>query len=156
MVLCCDDAVRSTRVMSMRPRGGGCGARSRANAPADAGTLADARDPPRTEAKAAVITARRAHIRTVMITGDHPATAEAIARELTIFEPGSRLVIGSELRTMDQAGLDAIVEQVRVFARVDPEHKLLRWTAEFRNASLLREGIGLQGVGKQDEAFEKL
>ena len=81
-------------------------------------------DPPRPEAKTAVITARRAHVRTVMITGDHPATAEAIARELTIFEPGARLVTGSELRTMDEAGLDAIVEQVRVFARVDPEHKL--------------------------------
>ncbi len=81
-------------------------------------------DPPRTEARDAVITAKRAHIRTVMITGDHPATAEAIARELTIFEPGARLVTGSELRTMDEAALDAIVEDVRVFARVDPEHKL--------------------------------
>ena len=81
-------------------------------------------DPPRPEAKAAVITAKRAHMRTVMITGDHPATAEAIARELMIFEPGTRLVTGSELRTMGEAALDAIVEQVRVFARVDPEHKL--------------------------------
>jgi Ca2+-transporting ATPase len=81
-------------------------------------------DPPRTEAKSAVITARRAHIRTVMITGDHPATAAAIARELTIFEPGSRIVTGTELRGMSEADLDAIVEQVRVFARVDPEHKL--------------------------------
>ena len=81
-------------------------------------------DPPRTEARDAVIVAKRAHIRTVMITGDHPATAEAIARELTIFEPGARLVTGSELRTMDDAALDAIVEDVRVFARVDPEHKL--------------------------------
>jgi Ca2+-transporting ATPase len=81
-------------------------------------------DPPRTEARSAVTTARRAHIRTVMITGDHPATAAAIARELTIFEPGTRLVTGSELRAMDDAVLDAIVEDVRVFARVDPEHKL--------------------------------
>ncbi|HEY6381561.1 MAG TPA: cation-translocating P-type ATPase, partial [Pseudolabrys sp.] len=81
-------------------------------------------DPPRTEARDAVITAKRAHIRSVMITGDHPATAEAIARELTIFEPGSRLVTGSDLRAMDDAALDAIVEDVRVFARVDPEHKL--------------------------------
>jgi P-type Ca2+ transporter type 2C len=81
-------------------------------------------DPPRTEAKAAVAIAKRAHIRSVMITGDHPATAEAIARELDIFEPGARLVTGSELRTMGDAELDAIVEQVRVFARVDPEHKL--------------------------------
>jgi Ca2+-transporting ATPase len=81
-------------------------------------------DPPRPEAKAAVAVAKRAHIRTVMITGDHPATAEAIARELEIFEPGARLVTGAELRTMDDADLDAIVEHVRVFARVDPEHKL--------------------------------
>jgi Ca2+-transporting ATPase len=81
-------------------------------------------DPPRAEAKAAVVTAKRAHIRTVMITGDHPATAEAIARELTIFEPSARLVTGAELRQMGDAELDAAVEQVRVFARVDPEHKL--------------------------------
>ncbi|HEX2727808.1 MAG TPA: HAD-IC family P-type ATPase, partial [Beijerinckiaceae bacterium] len=81
-------------------------------------------DPPRAEAKAAVAVAKRAHIRTVMITGDHPATAEAIARELDIFEPGARTVTGAELRNMDDAALDAIVEDVRVFARVDPEHKL--------------------------------
>ena len=81
-------------------------------------------DPPRAEAKQAVATAKRAHVRTVMITGDHPVTAEAVARELDIFEPGARLMTGAELRTMDDAALDQIVEQVRVFARVDPEHKL--------------------------------
>jgi P-type Ca2+ transporter type 2C len=81
-------------------------------------------DPPRAEAKVAVAAAKRAHIRSVMITGDHPATAEAIARELEIFEPGARTVTGVEMRTMKDAEFDAIVEQVRVFARVDPEHKL--------------------------------
>jgi Ca2+-transporting ATPase len=81
-------------------------------------------DPPRPEAKAAVAVAHRAHIRTVMITGDHPATARAIAEELGIFEPGARLVTGADLHTMGDAELDEIVEQVRVFARVDPEHKL--------------------------------
>ena len=81
-------------------------------------------DPPRAEAKVAVAVAKHAHIRSVMITGDHPATAEAIARELDIFEPGARTVTGTELRSLDDAGLDAIVEDVRVFARVDPEHKL--------------------------------
>jgi Ca2+-transporting ATPase len=81
-------------------------------------------DPPRTEAKAAVAIAKRANIRSVMITGDHPATAEAIARELDIFEPGARLVTGNELRAMSNEDLDAIVEGVRIFARVDPEHKL--------------------------------
>ncbi|HWP26493.1 MAG TPA: cation-translocating P-type ATPase [Xanthobacteraceae bacterium] len=81
-------------------------------------------DPPREEVKAAVATARQAQIRTVMITGDHPATAAAIARELDILEPGARLATGAELRTMSDAELDAIIEQVRVFARVDPSHKL--------------------------------
>jgi P-type Ca2+ transporter type 2C len=81
-------------------------------------------DPPRAEVKAAVAVARRAHIRSVMITGDHPATAEAIARELEIYEPGARTVTGVEMRTTDDAELDAIIEQARVFARVDPEHKL--------------------------------
>jgi Ca2+-transporting ATPase len=81
-------------------------------------------DPPRAEVKDAVALARQAHIRTVMITGDHPATAAAIAKELNILEAGSRVVTGSELRTLDDAKLDAIVEDVRVFARVDPDHKL--------------------------------
>ena len=81
-------------------------------------------DPPRAEAKVAVAIAKRAHIRSVMITGDHPATAEAIARELEIFEPRARTVTGAEMRTMEDAELDTIIEQVRVFARVDPEHKL--------------------------------
>ncbi len=64
-------------------------------------------DPPRAEVKDAVALARQAHIRTVMITGDHPATAAAIAQELNILETGSRVVTGSELRTMDDAQLDA-------------------------------------------------
>ena len=81
-------------------------------------------DPPREEVKGAVAIARRAHIRTVMITGDHPATAGAIAQELDIFEPGARVVTGTELRSMGDIELDRIVEQVRVFARVDPDHKL--------------------------------
>jgi Ca2+-transporting ATPase len=81
-------------------------------------------DPPRPEAKAAVAVARRAHIRSVMITGDHPATAAAIARELEIAEAGTRLLTGGELQVMSDAELDAAVEGVRVFARVDPEHKL--------------------------------
>jgi Ca2+-transporting ATPase len=81
-------------------------------------------DPPRPEVKDAVATARRAHIRSVMITGDHPATAEAIARELAIFEPGAKTLTGTDLRAMDDRQLDEVVEQVRVFARVDPEHKL--------------------------------
>jgi Ca2+-transporting ATPase len=81
-------------------------------------------DPPRAEAKEAVAVAKRAHIRSVMITGDHPATAEAIARELDIFESGAKLLTGAALRGMSDRELDRVVEDVRVFARVDPEHKL--------------------------------
>jgi P-type Ca2+ transporter type 2C len=103
-------------------------------------------DPPRAEAKAAVAVAKRAHIRSVMITGDHPATAEAIARELEIFEPGGRTVFGVEMRTMDDAELDAIIEQVRVFARVDPEHKLRIVSALQRNGHI----VAMTGDGIND------
>jgi Ca2+-transporting ATPase len=103
-------------------------------------------DPPRTEAKAAVAVAKRAHIRSVMITGDHPATAEAIARELEIFEPGARLLTGAELRNMDEAALDAVVEDVRVFARVDPEHKLRIVTALQRKGHI----VAMTGDGIND------
>jgi len=81
-------------------------------------------DPPREEVKDAVAVARQARIRTVMITGDHPATAAAIARELDILEPGTRTLTGADLRRMSDSELDAVIEQVRVFARVDPDHKL--------------------------------
>jgi Ca2+-transporting ATPase len=103
-------------------------------------------DPPRAEAKAAVATAKRAHIRSVMITGDHPATAEAIARELEIFEPGARLLTGAELRSIDDAALDAMVEDVRVFARVDPEHKLRIVTALQRKGHI----VAMTGDGIND------
>lgn len=90
--------------------------------------LAGMIDPPRDEVKAAIATARAAHIRVVMITGDHPSTAEAIARELDILEadhdPGIAVVTGARLAAMSDTDLDRIVEHVRVFARVDPEHKL--------------------------------
>jgi Ca2+-transporting ATPase len=81
-------------------------------------------DPPRAEAKEAVATARRAGIRTVMITGDHPGTAVAIARELGIMTEGGRVLRGADLEAMSDAELDRVVEQVQVYARVDPEHKL--------------------------------
>jgi Ca2+-transporting ATPase len=81
-------------------------------------------DPPRIEAKDAVATARKAGIRTVMITGDHPGTAVAIARELGIMTEGGRALRGADLAAMSNADLDQLVEQVQVYARVDPEHKL--------------------------------
>ncbi len=80
-------------------------------------------DPPRPEARAAVETARQAGIETVMITGDHLVTAQAVARELGILTTGLA-VTGTELQSMSDATLDERVESIQVYARVDPAHKL--------------------------------
>ncbi|QWV95503.1 HAD-IC family P-type ATPase [Geomonas oryzisoli] len=80
-------------------------------------------DPPRPEARAAIATCREAGIRPVMITGDHPATATAVARELGLLDEG-RVVTGSELESMDDADLEREVAAIRVYARVSPAHKL--------------------------------
>ncbi|MBI5729362.1 MAG: cation-translocating P-type ATPase [Candidatus Magasanikbacteria bacterium] len=81
-------------------------------------------DPPRPEAKAAIAACHKAGIKIMMITGDHPATAEAIARELTILPPGGRVVTGAELAAMNETELEHSIENIAVCARVSPEHKL--------------------------------
>jgi Ca2+-transporting ATPase len=81
-------------------------------------------DPPRPEVKLAVKECKEAGIRTVMITGDHIITAKAIATQLGILPPGGKVVQGSELANMSVEELEDIVEDVYVFARVSPEHKL--------------------------------
>lgn len=80
-------------------------------------------DPPRAEVKDAVNTCKTAGIRPVMITGDHPLTALRIARDLGI-ATNDRVVTGTELAQMSLQELEAMVEDVSVFARVSPEHKL--------------------------------
>ena len=80
-------------------------------------------DPARPEAKEAVAIARTAGVRPVMITGDHPQTALHIARELDIALDNS-VLSGHELEQMTVEELEARVEQVAVYARVSPEHKL--------------------------------
>jgi Ca2+-transporting ATPase len=81
-------------------------------------------DPPRPEAATSVAEARRAGVRPIMITGDHPLTAAAIAAELGISPPGARAIVGAELQKMDDARLREAVREVSVYARVAPEHKL--------------------------------
>ena len=81
-------------------------------------------DPPRPEAVDAVRVARNAGVRVIMITGDHPAAAHAIATELGIARPGDRTVTGVELARMSEQTLRATVGEVSVYARVSPEHKL--------------------------------
>lgn len=80
-------------------------------------------DPPRPEVKHAVSTARSAGIRPVMITGDHPLTAQHIAKDLGIAQNGRNLT-GQQLTTFSPEDLKGVVEEVPVYARVSPEHKL--------------------------------
>jgi Ca2+-transporting ATPase len=80
-------------------------------------------DPPRAEVRDAVATCRSAGIRPVMITGDHPLTAVAIARDLGITDT-SEVLVGADLDHLDDAAFTDAVQRVSVFARVSPEHKL--------------------------------
>ena len=80
-------------------------------------------DPPRPEARAAVETAVAAGIRVIMITGDHPLTARAIAGELGLAD-SDNIVTGRQLAAMDDKELAAVIDSIGIFARVEPEHKL--------------------------------
>ena len=82
-------------------------------------------DPPREEARQAVAACRTAGIRCVMITGDHKLTGQAIAQKLGILSgPGEQVLTGPELAKLDEPAFAAVVENVRVYARVDPAQKL--------------------------------
>ena len=85
-------------------------------------------DPPRPEAKSAVERCEQAGIRVVMITGDHPLTAQAVARELGLLKTG-RAITGAELEDMSDEVLERDVETIEVYARVSPAHKLRVVTA---------------------------
>ena len=80
-------------------------------------------DPPREDAKIAVKKCREAGIKSVMITGDHKLTGMAIAREMNMFKEGDLVLTGAELDEMGDR-LNDVAENVRVYARVSPEHKL--------------------------------
>nr|WP_239565518.1 calcium-translocating P-type ATPase, SERCA-type [Brevibacillus fulvus] len=81
-------------------------------------------DPPREEVKQAIALCRQAGIRTVMITGDHRVTAEAIAREIGILRSGLEAIEGHELNQLSDEELLQIIDRIAVFSRVSPEHKL--------------------------------
>ncbi|MBI5668986.1 MAG: cation-translocating P-type ATPase [Chloroflexi bacterium] len=81
-------------------------------------------DPARPEAKEAVRVAKEAGIRTIMITGDHALTAEAIARDLGILEQNQKAITGNQLDTMSDTDVLKALETTSAFARVSPEHKL--------------------------------
>ena len=94
-------------------------------------------DPPRPESVAAVADAKRAGIRTVMITGDHKVTATAIAKRIGIFEEGDLAVSGPELEQMTDEELDRKLAHISVYARVSPEHKIRIVTAWQRRGQIV-------------------
>lgn len=81
-------------------------------------------DAPRPEVRLAVKRCQQAGIRPVMITGDHPLTAKALAVDLEMVEANAKALSGPEIEAMSQADLEAVVGSVSVYARVSPEHKL--------------------------------
>ncbi|MDD2396647.1 MAG: cation-translocating P-type ATPase [Tissierellia bacterium] len=103
-------------------------------------------DPPRPEAKASVKTLKKAGIRTIMITGDHKDTALAIAKELGIAEDEAQCITGTELNELTQEQLNERVCDIRVFARVSPEHKVMIVKAFKSNGSI----VSMTGDGVND------
>lgn len=103
-------------------------------------------DPPRPEAREAVARCKTAGIRTIMITGDHPATARTIAVELGIADPGARVISGLDLDRMSPDELDSALRDTNVFARVSPEHKLVLVTALQRAGEI----VAMTGDGVND------
>ena len=100
-------------------------------------------DLPRPSVPDALARCRDAGIRVVMITGDHPRTATAVARELGILGTG-RVVTGTELDGLDEAALTAALESIPVFARVTPEHKLRvvrAWQARGAVVAVTGDGV---------------
>jgi P-type Ca2+ transporter type 2C len=81
-------------------------------------------DPARPEVAPALATALHAGIRTVMITGDYPNTARAIAETIGLLRPGHRVMSGAELDKLSDEELKNVIEETDVFARVSPEHKM--------------------------------
>jgi Ca2+-transporting ATPase len=81
-------------------------------------------DPARPEVKPAVQVAKQAGLKSVMVTGDYPQTAVAIAGELGILSPGGRVLTGTQLDQIEEADLGGMAEEVEVYARVSPQHKV--------------------------------
>lgn len=103
-------------------------------------------DPPRAEVARSIQQCHSAGIRTIMVTGDHPDTAAAIARQLGILRPGDHMASGSELEDMRDEDLRALARSTTVYARVSPEFKL-RLVEALRQSG---EVVAMTGDGLND------
>jgi Ca2+-transporting ATPase len=103
-------------------------------------------DPPKEGVATGIQEARKLGIKPVMITGDHPFTARAIAAEIGIFQPGDRILTGKELDQLSQEDLDRLIVDTSIFARVSPEHKL-RIVEAFQR---IGEVVAMTGDGVND------
>ncbi len=103
-------------------------------------------DPARPEVKPALLTAAKAGIRTLMITGDYPNTARAIAESIGLLQPGHKVLTGAQLDEIDDTQLIKEVEETDVFARVSPEHKMRIVNALQANG----EVVAMTGDGVND------
>ena len=103
-------------------------------------------DPARLEVKPALLQAKGAGIRTIMITGDYPNTAAAIARNISLLNEEHQVLTGTDLNKMDEATLRKEVTRTDVFARVSPEHKMLIVDALRENG----EVVAMTGDGVND------
>ena len=151
-----DEAGRDAILAAARDMAGGA-LRVLAVAAKAGATLADAEhgmtflglvgmiDPPRPEAQGAIRTCEEAGITPVMITGDHPLTAEAVARELGLLKAG-RVVSGREVEAMTDAELEREVASIEVYARVSPADKLRVVTAWQRRGQI----VAMTGDGVND------
>ena len=104
------------------------------------------RDPIRPDANAALAECRSAAVRVVMITGDHPATATAIARDAGFGDDAARMVTGDQLAATPEADVPALVDGARIFARTQPEQKLLI----VRTLRRLGNVVAMTGDGTND------
>ena len=103
-------------------------------------------DPARPEVKPALLTATKAGIRTLMITGDYPNTARAIAESIGLLQPGHKVLTGAQLDEIDDKQLIIEVELTDVFARVSPEHKMRIVNALQANGEI----VAMTGDGVND------
>lgn len=108
--------------------------------------LSAMRDPPRETSAEAVATCREAGIKPIMITGDHPVTARAIAQEIGIFQDGDRVLTGAELDEMSDEEFKKILPTVSVYARVSPQNKV-RIVREWKNTGAV---VAMTGDGVND------